>query len=74
MERFAVVRYLHSTGTPAAAGPYEQDREQALNKALALSKEHPDDWVRVETDTAVIASFFKGSEVGLYLKLPTVNA
>jgi hypothetical protein len=67
MDQFVIVRYLHSTGMPTTAGPYEQNREQAINKALALSKEHPEDWVRVETSAAVIASFFKGMEVGLYL-------
>ena len=67
MDQFVIVRYLHSTGMPIDVPPYEHNREQAMYKALALSKEHPEDWVRVETSAAVIASFFKGMEVGLFL-------
>jgi hypothetical protein len=67
MEQFAIVRYVHASGMPSTEGAYERDRDQAMNKALDLSKKHPDDWVRVETKSTVIGSFFRGSEVFLYL-------
>jgi hypothetical protein len=48
MEQFFVARYLHSTGMPAAFDVAKTDLEVVKRLALAHSKEHADDWVRVK--------------------------
>jgi hypothetical protein len=64
---FVIVRYVHSTGMPSAFGPSLKEKEAAISLARTHSEEFPDDWIRVETSTEVVATFFKGKAVSLYL-------
>ena len=67
MENFIVVRYLHKTGMPAA-GTSLTDKGEAVRAALNLSKEHPGDWVFVESGQGgIVGRFFRGSEVTPYM-------
>jgi hypothetical protein len=67
MKQFIVVKYLHTTGMPAAGGSHDQIND-AKTEALQLSKDHPEDPVMVETRATFEAFFYKGAEKYPYLR------